>query len=160
MHEADLSILRHCAAIRDVTVELLRALPEGWLERPLPGGDGWTVRRAFLHIAAGQSWWLSGLDGQPGIGDEDLLDAAGIEKALRDTGQRMLDFFGSSEVDHMGPLEGHPHVGRDVVLYLTAHEIHHRGTVVRALWEWDLKDIPFEPREQPLDYDPLEGELT
>ncbi len=157
MHEADLSILRHFAGIRDVTLALLHSLPDDWLERPLPGGDGWTVRKAFLHIAAGQCGWLKGLgEGKGGMDSDALLDKAGIERTLLEARRRMLDFFGSSQVDRMGPLEGEPHVGRDVVLYLTAHEVHHRGTLVRALWEWDMKDLPFEPRDQPLEHDPLE----
>ncbi len=158
MHDADLSILRHFAGIRDVTIALLRRLPEDWLDRPLPGGDGWTVRQAFLHIAAGQCGWLKGLgDGKGwGVDPEEAMDRPGIETALRDARKRMLDFFGSPEVDRMSRAFP-PHVGRDIVLYLTAHEVHHRGTVVRALWEWDMKDLPFEPRNQPLEHDPLEG---
>ena len=161
MQDADLSILRHFAGIGDVTVALLHKVPEDWLDRPLPGGDGWTVRRLFLHIAGGQCGWLQYLgDGKGGIDEEAQLDSAGIERVLLDARKRMIDFFGSSEVDHMGPLERDEHVGRELLLYLTSHEVHHRGTLVRALWQWNLKDTPFEPRDQPLKYDPLAGGLA
>ena len=156
MHDADLSILRHFAGIRDVTIKLLSKVPEDWLERPMPGEGDWTPRHAFMHIAGGQCGWLAGLgDGRGGIGEQVTLDKAGIERTLREARQRMLDFFGSSEVDRMGRLEGERHVGRDVVLYLTSHEVHHRGRIVAALWQWGLTDTPFEPREQPLKHDPL-----
>jgi uncharacterized damage-inducible protein DinB len=159
MHEADLSILRHFAGIGDVTIALLRRLREDWLDRPLPGGDGWTVRTAFLHIAAGQCGWLRGLGEGGGSVDPDVpLDKAAVERTLLDARRRMLEFFGP-RMDARWPTEHAetPHVGRDIVLYLTAHEVHHRGTLVRALWEWDMKDLPFEPRDQPLERDPLEG---
>jgi uncharacterized damage-inducible protein DinB len=161
MHDADLSILRHFAGVRDVTIALLHKVPEDWLDRPLPGGDGWTVRRAFLHIAAGQCGWLQWAgEGKGGVDEEAAADSALIERTLLDARKRMIDFFGAPETDRMGPLGRDGHVGRELVLYLTAHEVHHRGTVVRALWQWDMKDTPFEPREQPLQYDPLAGPPT
>ena len=158
MHEADLSILRHFAGIRDVTIELLRKVPEDWLERPMPGEGDWTPRHAFMHIAGGQCGWLAGLgDGKKPIDENAPADRAGIERALREARARMLDFFGSPEVDRMSAGCWREHVGRDVVLYLTSHEVHHRGRIVAALWQWGLTDTPFEPREQPPKRDPLQG---
>lgn len=157
MQEADLSILRHFAGIRDVTIELLRRAPDDWLERPLPGEGGWTPRHAFMHIAGGQCGWLAGLgDGKRPIDENAPMDKAGIERTLREARKRMLDFFGSSEVARMGHQYADD-IGRDVVLYLTSHEVHHRGRIVAALWQWGMTDTPFEPREQPLKHDPLGG---
>ena len=159
MNDADLSILRHFAGVRDVTIELLRKVPEDWLERPMPGEGEWTPRHAFMHIAGGQCGWLAGLgDGRGGIEEQARLDKGGIERTLRDARRRMLDFFGSSEVDRMDRQYADD-IGRDVVLYLTSHEVHHRGRIVAALWQWGMTETPFEPREQPLKSDPLAGVL-
>lgn len=51
MDDADLSILRHVAAIRDVTLDLPRRVPDEWLLRPNEGD--WTPAHAFTHTAAG-----------------------------------------------------------------------------------------------------------
>ena len=66
----------------------------------------------------------------------------------------MAAFFSSPREDRMGKTysgrrSGEEHLGRDVVLYLTAHEVHHVGRIVAALRGLGFKDIPFMPRTQP-----------
>jgi uncharacterized damage-inducible protein DinB len=89
----------------------------------------------------------------------DQHDPASIVQALEQSRQRLLDFFEGGDAARMGqtftlnprelpdpadgPLEAY--TGRNRVLYLTDHEVHHRGKVVLALRQWGMRAVPFMP---------------
>jgi uncharacterized damage-inducible protein DinB len=76
-----------------------------------------------------------------------------VSNALNASLKRVLTFFESKE-DRMNrrfelPLEktegDGSWLGRNRVLYLADHEVHHRGKTVLALRQWGMAGIPFMP---------------
>lgn len=154
MHPADRQILDHFRQIRERTLDLLERIPEELLDQTADGEDR-PLRILFLHLARVVDSWMSdpirdGL-GQPVYG----TDKGSLELALRISADRLTSFFEADEarMDREIPekLEttGQPVVwtGRDRVLYLTAHEIHHRGKMVLALRQAGFADIPPMPMD-------------
>ena len=95
--------------------------------------------------------------GDGGGTPEYRFDRDSLVDALRLSTRRLVTFFEADDGRRMG--EGYPDVladkvthvvwtGRDRVLYLTDHEVHHRGKIVLALRQWGFGDIP----PMPLDW--------
>jgi uncharacterized damage-inducible protein DinB len=156
MHPADREILKHFRQIRRRTIDLLERIPEEMLTRQ---ADGETIPlgKLFKHIAYVVDGWMGELmndgKGHPRYAD----DKASILAALESTAERLVSFFEAEDGRQMGQEypttladEVTPVVwtGRDRVLYLTDHEVHHRGKIVLALRQWGFGDIP----PMPLDW--------
>ena len=156
MHDADREILKHFRQIRQRTIDLLERIPEEMLTRQADG-EGYSMGRLFKHIAQAVDDWMDELL-QDGKGRPRYLnDKASILAALESTAERLVSFFEAEDGWRMG--QEHPTTlsdevtpvvwtGRDRVLYLTDHEVHHRGKIVLALRQWGFGDIP----PMPLDW--------
>lgn len=159
MNAADHEILKHFRQIRRRTIDLLERIPEEMLTRQAEG-EGLPLGRLFKHIAYVVDSWMDDFlqdgKGMPRYPD----DKAAILAALESTADRLTSFFEAEDGRRMGeehpttlengPQRGNPVVwtGRDRVLYLTDHEVHHRGKIVLALRQWGFGDIP----PMPLDW--------
>ncbi len=150
MDDGDRAILDHFAGVRDATCELLSRVPEEMLGRRAEGEER-PVEWLFAHIADGVDWWMHNVmhDGR-GVVREYHHDRPSILRALRNSKDRLLAFFEAAGGRHMGETftfedaDGTctEFIGRERVLYLTAHEVHHRGKIVLALRQWGFKDFP------------------
>lgn len=156
MHPADHEILKHFRRIRQRTSDLLERIPEEMLSRQADG-EAIPLGRLFKHIAYTVDGWMDDFlqdgKGLPRYAD----DKASILAALESTADRLVSFFEADDGQRMG--QEHPTMlddgvtpvvwtGRDRVLYLTDHEVHHRGKIVLALRQWGFGDIP----PMPLDW--------
>jgi uncharacterized damage-inducible protein DinB len=156
MHPADREILKHFRQIRRRTIDLVERIPEEMLIRQADG-EGLPLGRLFKHIAYVVDSWMDDFlhdgKGRPKYQD----DKASILAALESTAERLVSFFEAEDGWRMG--QEHPTTlddgvtpvlwtGRDRVLYLTDHEVHHRGKIVLALRQWGFGDIP----PMPLDW--------
>jgi uncharacterized damage-inducible protein DinB len=159
MHPADHEILKHFRQIRQRTIDLLERVPEEMLTRQADG-EGLPLGHLFKHIAYVVDSWMDDFL-QDGHGRPRYpADKASILAALESTAGRLVSFFEAEDGRRMaqehpttlenGPQRGTPVVwtGRDRVLYLTDHEVHHRGKIVLALRQWGFEDIP----PMPLDW--------
>ena len=156
MNDADRAILDHFTDIRGKTVEMLRAAPEELLART-PDAEEHPLGWQFAHIANGGDWWMNFVmqDGLGWSGEHPSAKDA-IESELARSRDRLVSFF---TADDGGPMsqtytlseEKQPEgevtewVGRDRVLYLTAHELHHLGRAELALWQFGATDLPAFP---------------
>jgi uncharacterized damage-inducible protein DinB len=156
MHPADREILKHFRQIRQRTIDLVERIPEEMLTRQADG-EGLPLGKLFKHIAYVVDSWMDDflLDGKgrPRYAD----DKTSILAALESTAERLVSFFEAEDgrqMDKEYPTtldDGVTPVlwtGRDRVLYLTDHEVHHRGKIVLALRQWGFGDIP----PMPLDW--------
>lgn len=156
MNDADREILKHFRQIRRRTIDLLERVPEEMLTRQADG-EAVPLGKLFKHIAYVVDGWMEELmrdgKGLPRYGH----DKASILAALESTAERLVSFFEAEDGRRMA--EEYPTVladevtpvvwiGRDRVLYLTDHEVHHRGKIVLALRQWGFGDIP----PMPLDW--------
>jgi uncharacterized damage-inducible protein DinB len=155
MHPADREILKHFRQIRQRTIDLVERIPEEMLTRQADG-EALLLGRLFKHIAYVVDAWMDDFlqdgKGRPKYPD----DKSSILAALESTADRLVSFFEADD-GRMG--QEHPTMlddgvtpvlwtGRDRVLYLTDHEVHHRGKIVLALRQWGFADIP----PMPLDW--------
>lgn len=110
----------------------------------------------FKHIAYTVDGWMDELmrdgKGRPKYQD----DKASILAALESTDDRLVSFFEAEdgrrmEEEYSTTLSDDVTLvvwtGRDRVLYLADHEVHHRGKIVLALRQWGFGDIPPMPLE-------------
>lgn len=155
METADREILDNFIRTRNKTVQLLARVPDDWLVRQADGEDR-PLGALFMHIADGVNWWMHHAMGDgrgwsyPGdgpFGRSELIDA------LNASEDRLVVFF---EADHtrMADVFALPPdkregdgqwIGRNRVLYLTDHEVHHRAKIALALRQWGFADFPFMP---------------
>lgn len=155
MHPADREILKHFRQIRQRTIDLVERIPEEMLARQADG-EGLPLGKLFKHIAHVVDGWMEEFMGDGRGHPRYADDKASILAALESTADRLVSFFEAEDGWRMGQeypatLEnGTPVVwtGRDRVLYLTDHEVHHRGKIVLALRQWGFEDIP----PMPLDW--------
>ncbi len=153
MDDGDREILDHFIRTREKTIELARRTPEELLTRRAEG-EGGPLNRLFIHTATGVDWWMHNVM-RDGKGDMPSYgrDKDGILEALAASRDRLSSFFDDGSGDRMGQVfsrkekdgSSSQYVGRDRVLYLTDHEVHHRGKIVLALRQWGFTDIPFLP---------------
>ena len=155
MNAGDQEILDHFVRTRKTTLELFGQVPKDWLTRTPPGED-MTLGWLFMHMADGPDWWMNHCM-QDGMGWEYFgdgpFDQDVIDRALNASLKRVLAFF-ESEEDRMNTTfelpaektEGEGHwLGRNRILYMADHEVHHRGKIVLALRQWGMTDFPFMP---------------
>ncbi len=154
MDNGDREILKHFLQIRRRTLDLVERIPEEMLTRTADGEER-PLGKMLLHLAYVVDGWMDDLmkDGR-GL-PRYQADKASIVAALEQTAERLVSFFeqdGRMEhgyetllSDDVTPVVW---TGRDRVLYLTDHEVHHRGKFVLALRQWGFTDIP----PMPLDW--------
>lgn len=150
MDDGDRAILDHFAGVRDGTCELLRRVPEELLERTAAGEER-PVNWLFAHIADGVDWWMHNVmeDGRGVVRQYDH-DRPSILRALENSKVRLLEFFEAHGGKRMGESVTFEDpdgtttdfIGRERVIYLTAHETHHRGEIVLSLRQWGHSDFP------------------
>ncbi len=155
MNDADRAILDHFRYIRGKTIEILREVEEEALNQTTNGEQhplGWQ----FAHIANGVDWWMQYvMDDGLGWSSGHPSEKAIILDQLAASRDRLISFF-TADDEAMGQCytlseEKEPEggldewVGRDRVLYLTAHELHHLGRAELALWQFGATDLPNFP---------------
>lgn len=155
MNDADRAILDHFIHIRGKTIVMLRAIEEKLLDQTV-NGEQHPLKWQFIHIASGVDWWMQYvMDDGVGWSDDcpskkdDILDQLAVSR------DRLISFFTadnepmgrsytmSEEKESEGGLS--EWIGRDRVLYLTAHELHHLGRAELALWQLGATDLPDFP---------------
>ena len=152
MEDADRCILDHFARIRARTIELVAAAPEELLGRT-PEGEEMSLHWQFVHIASGPEWWLTNVlrdGGTCGWPPPYAANKACLVQGLAASRDRLVGFFEADDGQRMAQVftraEGDGSVsewtGRDRVLYLTDHDLHHRGRIVLALMQWGFDDLP------------------
>ena len=120
-------------------------------------GEDMTLGHLFLHIANGPNWWMNYCMQDGGgwqYSGNSPFDRNSINKALNGSLERILAFFQSEQEDRMNKRfelapekreEDENWLGRNRILYLADHEVHHRGKIVLALRQWGMTDFPFMP---------------
>lgn len=155
MHEADQQILDTFTACRNATLELARRIPDDLLGLSFDGDFAPTVAATLLHIADGPDWWMQHCmqDGRGRSAPPKATDRQTIIHQLQTSRDRLLQFFQCDDAVNMArsfrivPEHGGdgPWTGRDRVLYLLAHEIHHRAKLVLVLRRAGFSNFPFFP---------------
>ena len=153
VNDADREIIDHFTRTREKSIELAQRVPEELLGRTAEGEDfhlGWV----FAHIANGVDWWMHGVmcDGQGPVPDYGH-DKDSVAQALCASRDRLVSFFSADDGQAMSRTFSRAEedgstsewTGRNRVLYLTSHEVHHRGKIVLALRQWGFSDVPFLP---------------
>ena len=155
MTDADREILDYFTHIRGRTIEMLKAAPTALLGRT-PEGERHRLGWQFTHIASGVDWWMQHVmqDGCSGPDDRPSSKRA-ILAQLNASRDRLVSFFAADDGQAMGrtftfssgsdPRDRGQWPGRNRVLYLTAHELHHLGRAELALWQFGRMDLPDFP---------------
>ena len=148
MHPADRAILDQFSMCRKATLSLLAQTPEP-APSFTPTADIRTIRQAYHHIVWGQCAWMQKLlrDGKGSVQEQPNAPCAGLARLLEEARLRMLSCFLGAEEGRMPKVyqrtrEGKQRTGRDLVLYLTAHEEHHRSRIMLGLWECEACKKP------------------
>ena len=156
MDDADRAILDHFTHIRGKTIVMLRAVDEELLDQT-PDGEQHPLKWGFVHIASGVDWWMQNVMGDGlGFSDNYPSEKDAILDYLTASRDRLVSFFPADNYKPMAQIytlsdEKEPEdglsewVGRDRVLYLTAHELHHLGRIELALWQFGVIDLPDFP---------------
>lgn len=155
MHEADRQIIDTFKAIRQGTIELTRRLPDELLAMSYEGDFTPQVATTLLHIADGPNWWLTHCmqDGESWSAPPATGDRRAVIESLDQSCDRLVRFSEADDGANMGRSfrlvadqggDG-PWSGRNRLMYLTAHETHHRAKLVLVLRQSGFGDFPFFP---------------
>jgi uncharacterized damage-inducible protein DinB len=155
MHEADRQIIDVFNATRLGTIDLAGRLPGELLALRYEGDFTPQVAATLLHIADGPHWWLTHCmqDGGRWSPPPATGDRSTVLEWLSASGDRLLRFFEADDGANMGRSfrlieekggDG-PWTGRDRLMYLAAHETHHRAKLVLVLRQAGFADFPFFP---------------
>jgi len=153
MKKEDKELLKHYTKTRDKTIEVLKLVPEEWLNR-IPDGEKHPLKNLFLHAGCGEAWWMSNVIKDSGIPHYDCEENKDdIIAAMEDMKKRVVSFFSAkdgqrinrtfSRTDEQGTK--YEWTGRDRLFYYSDHEIHHRGKIVLALRQWGMTEFPYIP---------------
>jgi len=151
MNEADRCILDHYARVRNRTIELARQLPDDLLGRTAQGEEQ-SLFWLFVHIADAPNWRMTYVvkDGGTWAAPPPCSkDRASLLAGLAASRDRLVRFFDADGGRRMGETFSLRHddgfvehwTGRDLVLYYTDHELHHRGRIVLALLQWGQSSL-------------------
>jgi len=152
MNDGDREILDHFVRTREKTIELTRNVPEEFLERQ-PEGEDRAMIHLLGHAGCGERYWMAEVlkAGGPS-GPPDAEDSDALVRAMETGRDLLVKFFSAQDGEAMARLftrkiNGHTDswTGRNRLLYLISHEVHHRGKIVLALRQWGFEDIPFLP---------------
>ena len=153
MNDADREILDNFVRTRNKTIDLVRRVPDEWLQRT-PDAEEHPLSVLLSHAGASEAWKMANVmrDGGPGEHPSPNTKAE-IAKAIETYRDRVRSFFTADDGAAMGRTfsftneDGRTNewTGRNRVLYFTLHETHHRGKIVLALRQWGMTDIPFLP---------------
>lgn len=122
-----------------ITERLVRGLPQKIFLAPIPGEPRRTVRMVAAHLHNSRCTWLRTLGAPlglrvPALVDRHTVSRPDLARALRHSGEAMLDLLGLG-CDRGGRIPPTPrYVWRNLALdvghvltYFVAHEAHHRG---------------------------------
>ena len=153
MNEADHEILNFFISTRENTIAMLDAVDDEMLSLT-PEGEDHNLAWQFAHIASGVNWWMQHVmkDGRGLVDDYPTAKNAIVDK-LTASRDRLLEFFTAGDGEAMSRQFSFPMgddgmtewIGRERVLYLTAHELHHLGRAELALWQFGITDLPGFP---------------
>jgi len=137
------AILDHFQRVRARTLDFLADLPEEMIERQPAAGP--SVADSLRHIAEGADYWCHHvfLDGrgETKLSRENCSGREALRAALEASAGRLLAIFGAAggtamDRDFPVPWDAKKtYKGSERLLYLAAHEAHHRGRAVQAARE-------------------------
>lgn len=153
MHTADRELLDHFLRTRERTIELMQNIPDELLTRT-PDGEAQPLYHLLAHAGCSGEWKF------PHIFDDGLPDRyvhpsekTGLLAEVAYWRDRVYAFFNAEDganLDrrfHFDEADGthFEWTGRNRLLYLIDHEVHHRGKIVLALRQWGMEGFPFFP---------------
>lgn len=153
MHAADRELLDHFLRTREKTLELVHGIPDDLLART-PAGEAQPLYYLLAHAGCSGDWWFPHVfdDGQP----ERYLHPAEKTALIAEIAywrDRVYTFFSARDGADLGGIfhfvddDGTrlEWAGRNRLLYLIDHEVHHRGKIVLALRQWGVDGLPCFP---------------
>ena len=153
MNAADRELLDHFLRTREKTIELVQCIPDELLART-PNGEAQPLHHLLAHAGCSGEWKFPNIfdDGQPERYVHPSERAALIAEIAywRD---RVFAFFTAKDganldcTFHFDEDDGTrlEWTGRNRLLYLIDHEVHHRAKIVLALRQWGVEGLPFFP---------------
>ena len=150
MNDADRTILDRFVQTRDKTLQILDVVPDDLMGQTAAAEEN-PLCWQFDHIAISVDWWMQHVmqDGH-GFANDPQFEKNVIKDKLVASRDRLVSFFTADDAVAMAhelvflETDGGKTkwIGRERVLYLAAHELHHLGRAELALWQWGLTDLP------------------
>jgi len=136
-----LALIVYLDKVRARTLKFLDELPEELLEQTPATGQ--SIAETFRHIAFGGDYWCHNVfkdgKGEVQYTAENCRGGKALRQALRESGRRLEVFFSADEGAALQreylTSWGKSYNGTDRLLYLVAHEVHHRGRAVQVARE-------------------------